>query len=80
MQVCNTVPSFDKLLKGKQIISQEAWEILEWSLDRTFTLKSVDKSKVTLCIINFLLGVVSTFILNKHDVFCKYITKAQLLF
>lgn len=77
MQVCKTVPSFDKLLKGKQIISQEAWEILEWSLDRTFTLKSVDKSKVTLCIINFPLGVVSAFILSKHDVFCKYITKAH---
>jgi len=44
-QVCKTVPSFDKLLKGKYIISQEAWEILDWSLDRTFILKSVDKSK-----------------------------------
>ena len=49
--MCNTVPSFDKLLKGKEIIfSQEAWEILDWTLDRTFTLKTVDKSKVILII------------------------------
>ena len=50
VQVCNKVPSFHKLLKGKQIVSQEVWEILDWSLDRTFALKSVDKSKVMLCI------------------------------
>ena len=34
-------------MRGNQtIISQEAWELLDWSLDRTFTLKTVDKSKV----------------------------------
>ncbi|XP_068693823.1 protein mono-ADP-ribosyltransferase PARP16-like [Montipora capricornis] len=43
--ICNTIPSFDNLLKGKVEISQEAWEILEWSMDRTFSLKSMDKSK-----------------------------------
>ncbi|XP_068740843.1 protein mono-ADP-ribosyltransferase PARP16-like isoform X1 [Montipora capricornis] len=43
--ICNTIPSFDNLLKGKVQISQEAWEILEWSMDRTFSLKSIDKSK-----------------------------------
>ena len=47
IQICSTVPSFDKLVRGNQtIISQEAWELLDWSLDRTFTLKTVDKSKV----------------------------------
>ena len=47
IQICSTVPMFDKLVRGNQtIISQEAWELLDWSLDRTFTLKTVDKSKV----------------------------------
>lgn len=45
VQVCREVPSFGKILKGKQIISQEAWDILDWALDRTFAMKSVDKSK-----------------------------------
>ena len=47
IQICSTVPSFDKLVRGNQtIISKESWELLDWSLDRTFTLKTVDKSKV----------------------------------
>ena len=47
IQICSSVPSFDKLARGNQtIISQEAWELLDWSLDRTFTLKTVHNSKV----------------------------------
>ena len=47
IQICSTVPSFDKLVRGNQtIISQEAWELLDWSIDRTFTLKTVHNSKV----------------------------------
>lgn len=47
VQDCSAIPSFHKLLKGKQIISREALEILDWSLDRTFTLKTVDKAKLS---------------------------------
>lgn len=45
--VCNAVPSFERLLSGRATLSQEALDVLEWCMDRAFTLKSIDKSKFT---------------------------------
>lgn len=63
VQVCSAVPSFNKILKGKQMLSQEAWDILDWALDRTFAMKSVDKSKVPFYFI------ISSFLFTTHQ--CK---------
>lgn len=46
VQVCSTVPAFDKLLTetNEKVYAQETWDILDWALDRTFALRSVKKS------------------------------------
>ncbi|RMX57747.1 hypothetical protein pdam_00020081 [Pocillopora damicornis] len=46
VQVCSTVPAFDKLLTetSEKVYAQETWDILDWALDRTFALRSVKKS------------------------------------
>ncbi|XP_031566611.1 protein mono-ADP-ribosyltransferase PARP16-like [Actinia tenebrosa] len=43
-QLCNSLPKLSTLVKGDQSISDDAWELLDWIMNKTFDITMLDKS------------------------------------
>ena len=46
VQLCNTFPYLNQLMKEKHVLSQDGWVLLDWLLGKSFTLTTLNKSKV----------------------------------